>query len=67
MVSGHWSSTSAPTATHRRNYAIAAEAFAELLPRFQELIEKDLVTLETNIEAAGAPWTPGRVPRWQPE
>jgi hypothetical protein len=28
------------------------------------LVEVDLATLEKDMEAAGAPWTPGRVPLW---
>ena len=67
IVSGHWSATSAPTRTHRDNYAIAAAAFAELLTDFRSLVEVDLKGLEEEMEAAGAPWTPGRVPRWAPE
>ncbi len=66
VVSGHWTATSAPTATHRRNYEIAAEAFAPVLEGLHG-VEGDLVTLEAEMEAAGAPWTPGRLPRWQPE
>jgi hypothetical protein len=29
------------------------------------LVEVDLTKLEKDMEAAGAPWTPGRVPEWQ--
>jgi len=29
------------------------------------LITVDLVSLENAAEAAGAPWTPGRVPTWK--
>ncbi len=66
VVFGHWSSTSAPTATHRRNYEIAAQEFGELHDELRQLIERDLVTLEDRLEAAGAPWTPGRrLPRWE--
>jgi len=67
VVGGHWTSTSAPTETHRQAYAIAAGAFADVLRRLQTLIEADLAGVEDRAEAAGAPWTPGRVPRWQPE
>lgn len=66
IVEGSWTSTSAPTGTHRRNYQIAAELFAEFLPQLTKTIEEDLPTLERAADAAGAPWTPGRVPRWQP-
>jgi hypothetical protein len=68
VVEAHWSSTSAATATHRRNYEIAAAEFAPVLERLRQLVEVDLAELERELEAAGAPWTPGRgVPDWQPE
>ncbi len=66
IIFGHWSSTSAPTATHRENYEIAAAEFSEIYDELQQLIERDLVALEERLEAAGAPWTAGRkLPRWQ--
>ena len=67
IVGSSWTSTSAPTETHRRNYEIAAEGFGELLEGLRVLIEEDLAALESELEAAGAPWTPGRVPRWKAE
>ncbi len=67
IISAHWQSTSAPTATQRQEYAIAAEAFSETLKKLQRLLETDLKSLEDRAEAAFAPWTPGRVPRWSPE
>ncbi len=65
IVSGHWTATSAPTATHRRNYEIAAQAFAPALDGLRG-VEADLAALEAEMEAAGAPWTPGRLPEWRP-
>ncbi len=66
IVRGHWSSTSAPTDTHRRNYEIAAQQFSEIYDELRRLIETDLPALEDKLEAAGAPWTSGRhLPRWQ--
>ena len=64
---GGWTVTSAPTATHRRGYEIAAGEFAGWLQRLRTLVEQDLAALEDEMEAAGAPWTPGRVPVWSPE
>lgn len=61
-----WSTSAGPTGTHRRQYEIAAEAFAPVLERLHGL-EDDLVALEAEMEAEGAPWTPGRLPRWQAE
>ena len=67
IVYGHWSSTSGPTATHRRAYEIAAGAFAEALTRLRTLVDADLKSIEERMEVGGAPWTPGRVPRWSEE
>lgn len=65
VVFNTWSTVAPPTATHRRNYQIASEELAELLPRFRAFLD-DQKKLEDDAEAAGAPWTPGRVPTWRP-
>jgi hypothetical protein len=67
IVGGQWTSTSAPTQTNRDAYDIASEEFTEVLTRLRRLIGDDLVQLEQDLEAAGGPWTPGRLPNWQPE
>lgn len=67
VVEGHWQTTSGPTDTHRRGYEIAASEFAPVLQDLTQLVENDLAAVEREAEAAGAPWTPGRVPRWKPE
>ena len=67
IVGGQWTSTSAPTQTNRDAYSIAGQAFARVLEGLRTLIEEDLVGLEDALEAAGAPWTPSRVPRWEIE
>ena len=65
-IRGSWDSTYGPTQTHRRNYEYAAEAFEELLPELRAIVEEELVQLEEALEAAGAPWTPGRkIPGWK--
>jgi len=53
-----------PTQTHLDDYTIAAAEFAGQLDRLHALVEVDLAKLEKDMEAAGAPWTPGRVPEW---
>ena len=63
IVFGTWSTASAPTATHRRSYAIADEELRGFIPKLRAAAE-DLRKLEDAAEAAGAPWTPGRIPRW---
>jgi photosystem II stability/assembly factor-like uncharacterized protein len=54
-----------PTQTHQDAYAIAADEFAQQLAKLRTLVQVDLAKLEKDMEAAGAPWTPGRVPEWQ--
>jgi photosystem II stability/assembly factor-like uncharacterized protein len=65
IMEGERFAITAPTQTHREAYAIAAGEFAQQLASLHALIQADLVKLEKDMEAAGAPWTPGRVPEWQ--
>ena len=65
VVSGSWSSNSAPTETHREALRIADEQFEPLLDELRTLVERDLKALEDKLDAAGAPWTPGRLPYWR--
>ena len=67
IVGGQWTSSSAPTGTNREAYRIAAEEFGPVLADLQQLIQRDLTGVEDDLESAGGPWTPGRVPRWSPE
>ena len=60
IVAGHWSTTSAPTASHRKNYEIAGAEFAETLEKLRPLLETELPRLHDALESAGAPWAPGR-------
>ncbi|MFQ6045121.1 MAG: glycosyl hydrolase, partial [Gemmatimonadales bacterium] len=60
VVNGHWDTRQAPTATQRRNLEIAARDFAALEGELITLLQTTLVGLEEDLEAAGAPWTPGR-------
>ena len=66
IIGTQWSSVSAPTQTSRDGYAIAAEEFGPVLEKLRQA-DKDLASLGSRMEAAGAPWTPGRVPTWRPE
>ena len=45
----------------------ASADFETTLQQLRQLIEVDLRNLEKQMEAAGAPWTPGRIPEWKPE
>jgi hypothetical protein len=57
---GTRSSTYGPTPTHRRSLEIAEEQFAEVRRDLDRLIRTELPALETKLDAAGVPWTPGR-------
>ncbi|HEX3070220.1 MAG TPA: glycosyl hydrolase [Thermoanaerobaculia bacterium] len=54
--------TAPPTATHREALAIAQQQTGPLLDRLHKLIEVDLADVEKQMNARGAPWTPGRIP-----
>jgi multidrug efflux pump subunit AcrA (membrane-fusion protein) len=58
-------STDPPTRTQVDQYAAAAQDFETALNQLRQLIEGDLAKLEKQMEAAGAPWTPGRIPEWK--
>jgi hypothetical protein len=65
-ISAQLDATGPITATARRGYEIAAEGFEKLLEEMRQTIEVDLKKLQSALEAAGAPWTPGRgVPVWK--
>jgi len=55
-----WSSSSAPTQTHKDGLKIASKAFASALQAINALRDQDLAQLENKLEKAGAPYTPGR-------
>ncbi len=67
VVGSQWSVTSPPTESQRDAYRWAGEAFTEVLTELRQLVQTDLVALEDQLEAAGAPWTPGRIPEWKME
>ncbi|RMH04281.1 MAG: glycosyl hydrolase [Planctomycetota bacterium] len=67
IVESQWHTTSAPTGTERDAYRQAGEAFAALLAELRTLVEQELPALEDRLETAGAPFTPGRLPRWRIE
>ncbi len=64
IVQSQWDTTSAPTETNRQDYRWASDAFASELARLR-VFARDLEAFEARLEAAGAPWTPGRLPEWK--
>lgn len=55
-------STIKPTQTQLTNYELANSEFAPVLALLRKLVEIDLPRFEKELEAAGAPMTPGRLP-----
>ena len=64
IIDGERFSMAKPTQSDMDSYAIAASEFADQLTRLRTLVDVDLSNFEKDMEAAGAPWTPGRVPEW---
>jgi hypothetical protein len=60
-------STGEVTQTQKDDYAIGAEEFVTILAEVKQLVGVDLKALQDKLEAAGGPWTPGRLPDWKPE
>jgi hypothetical protein len=58
-------STARPTKTQMEQYSVAAKEFEQALGQLRSLVEGDLARLEKAMEAAGAPYTPGRLPEWK--
>ena len=53
------------TETMQSSYNILTEEFPPLLERIRVIAEVDIKELEKELESAGAPWTPGRIPTWK--
>ena len=56
--------TQAPTQTHREALANAERQFVPLLAKLRQAVEVELAAVERELNAKGAPWTPGRIPVW---
>ncbi len=64
IMEGERFSLAKPTQSNIDSYNIGAAEFSEQLAKLHTLVEVDLNKLEKDMEAAGAPWTAGRVPEW---
>ncbi len=60
VAGGHWGTRQMPTETQRTSLGVTRREFAGLLQDLTALLDGDLAELEADLEAAGAPWTPGR-------
>ncbi|MDR3698835.1 MAG: glycosyl hydrolase [Candidatus Sulfopaludibacter sp.] len=57
--------TSHPTKTSMEQYQIGSDELAVQIPKLRKLIDTDIRNLEKQLDAAGAPPTPGRLPDWK--
>jgi hypothetical protein len=64
LVYSHWGSTSRVSETQMQMYDILAEEFPPILEQLKKISEVELKGLEAELDAIGAPWTPGRIPEW---
>ncbi len=66
MMFSAMASYEGPTGTHRSQYDIIDAEFTEALAGLKEVVETDIPALHQKLDAAGAPWTPGRkIPDWK--
>ncbi len=54
-----------PTRTRQESYQVAAAEFGEALAKLRALVKEDLPKLDRQLDAAGVPPTPGRLPEWE--
>ncbi len=62
---GSWNTQAGVTGNFSDSYDVAAAQFPAILAELKS-IALDLAALESELEASGAPWTPSRIPDWQP-
>lgn len=60
LAFGHWYTRQIPTATQRRSLEIGRDELETAVSTLNTLINEELVAIEAELEAAGAPYTPGR-------
>jgi hypothetical protein len=46
-------------------YQLASDLLAAEIPKLRKLFDTDIKALEKQLDAAGAPPTPGRLPDWK--
>ncbi len=57
--------TGHPTKTAQEQYQLASDGLAAEIPKLRKLIDTDIKALEKQLDTAGAPPTPGRLPDWK--
>ncbi len=64
-ASGATRGTGHPTKTALEQYQIGSDELALQIPKLKKLLDTDIKNLEKQLDAAGAPPTPGRLPDWK--
>ena len=67
LVYSHWGSTSEITETQKNLFNILKVEFPPILDELRTIQDVDIKVLSEELEKAGAPWTPGRLPEWDIE
>jgi photosystem II stability/assembly factor-like uncharacterized protein len=62
---GMLGTSSMPTRTRLESYRIAAELFGATLAKLRAIATADFPRLEKQMDTAGVPYTPGRLPDWK--
>ncbi|MDW8219979.1 MAG: glycosyl hydrolase [Bacteroidota bacterium] len=65
IVQEQYASTSTPPQTHIDSYAIASQSLEQELAQLKSIVDREIPTIEQAMEAAAAPYTPGRFPEWK--
>ena len=60
----HWRSTSEITGNEKKIYSILMQEFPPILKEVKSIYFNEIKPLEKELEKAGAPWTPGRIPEF---
>ena len=65
IVWTHWRSTASITQTERDLFEILKEEFPPILEELKDIHDVKLPEIEKELDAMGAPYTPGRIPEWK--
>lgn len=60
MLFGAIGSLEGPTQTHRQQFEIAKAQYQAVIGQLNEVVDQAIPSLQAKLDAAGAPWTPGR-------
>jgi hypothetical protein len=60
IAGGHWATRQSPTQTQRQSQEVARRELTQVEADLTRLLDEELPAVEAALEAAGAPWTPGR-------